>query len=212
MAVQLSQQLYLNKEVLVVINSEDIAEPQVAEAFPAPDEIRIIRCKGDGSLGVCLNEAVQNSNGEYFLKIDADDLYFPNYTRDMVAAAVEQSAGLIGKRAIFVYSEEENRLYLKNPSGSDQQAFQTAGGTLCVNRKVFDRVMFRIDLPTGTDLGFHTDCEQHGIGVFSVDPFNYVYVRRRDRSIHTWREEAEQVLGPNPILLGGRGEIWRAVA
>ena len=212
MALQLSHQLYFHKEIIVVINSEEIQEQEVEAAFLVPENIRTIRCHSANSLGTCLNEAVRNSNGKYILKIDADDLYFPNYVRDMVAAAVDQSAQVIGKRTVYVYLQEDNQLYLKQPRASDKHTFQTAGGTLCFDRKVLDQVKFRTDLSAGTDLGFHTDCEQHGISVFSADPYNYVYVRRSDKASHTWREDATRLLGPDPIHLGGREEIWRAIA
>lgn len=53
-------------------------------------------------------------------------------------------------------------------------------------RKVLKKVRFP-DLSLCEDVKFLRDCSKKGYTIYATSPYNYVYIRRKNKKTHTWQ-------------------------
>ena len=141
------------------------------------------------------------------MKFDADDLYMPNYTRDMVNSLERFGADVVFKKSKFRYFEGSDTLFLIQPDWIHRAGTfgdVSGGSAFCARRATLDLIPFDDRLETSEDIAFSCQCFAHGLKAVFVDPFNHVLRRSVDKSRHTWR--ADHLLMPiydaNPLLIG----------
>lgn len=58
------------------------------------------------------------------------------------------------------------------------------------------------DLSLGEDVKFLRSCLKKGYSIFATTPSNYVYIRRKDKSTHTWKVSNKEFLaGCKPVAV-----------
>ena len=206
-----NQQLAEAMETVIVINSDALEEAALSRFFMPGRRYRVLRAPEEKNLGHCLNVAAEAAVGDVLLKIDADDLYFPNYVGDAVLGLQTSNADISGKRSSFAYLEASDELYVRFPNHEYSFVEQTFGGTMAIKRALWEAVRFREDTVYGTDLAFFQDSIAHGASVYSADRFNYIYIRYARSDHHTWSADRAAMLGPNPIIVGRWSDRTAAV-
>lgn len=145
-------------------------------------------------MGYCLNLGVECAKFSYIAKMDDDDYYAPNYILDAVNVFNYTSADITGKLSYFVYFEETDTLGIFNPNNDNRYTNLVAGATLLVKRQVFDKVKFGNIIGAGEDSKFLGDCVNEGFRIYSTDIFNYVYMKHKDISQHTWKISTKEYI------------------
>ncbi|KHD34458.1 glycosyl transferase [Clostridium acetobutylicum] len=177
---------YRYKELILIFNIDNIDidyYKSYAEKIPNVMVFQLNECY---SLGYCLNFGVNQSKYNYIAKMDDDDYYGPNYLTDEINAFNYTDAKIIGKCKYFTYFEDTRDLSINNYSQSYDYTNFIAGGTFLIKKELFKTYKFR-DVNMGEDAGFLDDCSSHGIKIYSIDPFNYVYIRHKSLDEHTWK-------------------------
>ncbi|WP_172674123.1 glycosyltransferase [Syntrophomonas palmitatica] len=179
------RQIYPLKELIIVVNNDniDIADWQY-KASPYAD-IRIFRLEGNTSLGECYNFAVEQSQYNYIAKFDDDDYYAPQCLADAMLAFLDCDADIIGKLCRYVYFESSSTLALCGSGLEHMPAQYVVGATMVFKKHIFKRVRFR-NITAGEDSEFQNDCLANGYKIFSIDKYNYVTIRHPDTETHTF--------------------------
>ena len=60
------------------------------------------------------------------------------------------------------------------------------GGTILFRREVLKQVRLA-DISLGEDVRFLRTCGRKGYAIYATSPYNYVYIRRKNKSTHTWQ-------------------------
>jgi glycosyltransferase involved in cell wall biosynthesis len=103
------QQTFTNWELLVMDDgSSDGALEQMAKQLADP-RIKILRDGRNTGIAVRLNQAIDLARGQYFARMDADDISFPDrFARQVAALQSDDTLNLVATRAITV--DECNRV------------------------------------------------------------------------------------------------------
>ena len=88
---------------------------------------------------------------------------------------------------------------LRFPQKENQYQKLVTGATIMVKKKVFKSVKFR-NLNLGEDFNFLDDCRKRGFKIYSVNRFNYVYIRRKKISNHTWKPDKKYLLATGKFV------------
>ena len=130
---------------------------------------------------------MEAASGKYVSKMDDDDLYGERYLSDAVLAASFSDAEVVGKGSCFIFFEATETTALRKVAAEHTYTSSTiAGGTLFVQSDVVKDVMFP-SLSRAEDTNFQRSAEQAGCRVYSADRFNYLRVRMRESSRHSWQ-------------------------
>jgi hypothetical protein len=97
----------------------------------------------------------------------------------------------------LVYLSASNKLIIRSPQEKNKFVGFIQGGTLLFRRKVLKNIRFS-DLSLGEDVKFLRDCSNKGYAIFATTPYNYVYIRRKNKSTHTWK------VGDHRFLIGSQ--------
>ena len=62
-----------------------------------------------------------------------------------------------------------------------------------IMREVFYFVRFR-DISKGEDSRFLKDAIESGLRIYSSDPWNFIYMRRKQKGFHTWDTTDDKLL------------------
>lgn len=188
-----SRQDWGNKELIVVLNLDELSLNGWRREASNYNNIKIIQIPENLTLGYCLNEAVRYSKGEFISKMDDDDFYSSFYLSSSYRKLVEKQVDVIGKTSIYMYFENEENMYVFNPylhggeyaySENTDTIKSLMGGTLLFKKFIAEQTPF-LCTNVGEDVSFCTECIKKGYKLFSSDKTGYVYIRR-DESLHTW--------------------------
>ena len=130
-------QLYLKKELIIIINNNLIPAFIWDEKVSQYDDIKIFRLDKSISLGECLNFAVAKSKYCIISKFDDDDYYGPNYLVDLVNAFKYTEASIVGKYSVYFNLEEHDSLVLRFPSHENRYIKYVSGSTLTFKKEIF---------------------------------------------------------------------------
>jgi hypothetical protein len=199
------RQTYGEASLTVVANGvrvpEDIAR-QVGETKGA----RLCSVPADKTIGYCMNFGIDQTEAEYWAKWDDDDVYGPHFLGDQMLQRKYLDFDVAGKAAIFNYLEEHDTVYLRDSWARDTLSSHLGGGTLLVKN---EGRYFAEDGRGSEDRAFVFLARERGDRVVSGDPFNFVQIRRKDISTHTWAQgpRAQDLRGPRRAGLSLDGVI-----
>ncbi|MCJ8010879.1 glycosyltransferase family 2 protein [Paenibacillus sp. KQZ6P-2] len=173
------------KELIIIVNNDKIPlAPYERLASDLPN-VRVFRKPEKNSLGACLNFAVKQTKYDYIAKFDDDDYYAPDYLQECLLTFQKTNADVIGKRAHYMYLEGSKTMILRFSQAENKPAAKLPGATLVMKRHVFNKVQFP-NKNVGEDDLFCIRCKKKGFHVYSGGKFNFVAIRRKNSSGHTW--------------------------
>ena len=187
---------YPHRELIVVLHGDD-HDIGAAKALVRPGEpVTILQAPANRSLGDCLNMAIGHTQAPIWMKLDDDDHYGPEYTRDMMLYRRAIDAPLMGKPPAFVHLKQEDELRWDPMwaahanllhDAEEATAALVAGGTLAGKREVLEAVGFSASRRGGSDSQFIQRCFEKGHGLLATDYFNFVRYRDAAAGAHTWK-------------------------
>ncbi|UJF34016.1 glycosyltransferase [Paenibacillus hexagrammi] len=190
-------QRYKRKELIIIINKDGVNVNQWRRKTAGIPNVTIYQVPGRISLGQCLNCGISRAKYPLITKFDHDDYYSPYYLREQVRELLRTRSPVLGKHACLVYLAASKRLIIRSPQEQKKFVGFIQGGTLLFRREVLKNVRFS-DLSLGEDVKFLRDCTKRGYAIYATSPYNYVYIRRKNKSTHTWR------VGDHRFLVGSR--------
>jgi cellulose synthase/poly-beta-1,6-N-acetylglucosamine synthase-like glycosyltransferase len=187
------RQDYPKKELIIVLNNNKMNIDDWKKEAEKYDNVRVFQVDEKVTLGNCTNYGVEQSRYEIIAKFDDDDYYGPKFLKESVKAFFYTDAGVVGKRASFVYFKKSKILALRNYKYENQYVKHMDGPTMLIKRDVFDKVRFA-DIPRAIDVQFCKDCNKKGIKIYSTDRYHHVYIRYENRKKHTWKITDKELL------------------
>lgn len=194
-----SRQVYKKKQLIIVINGYSIDPAVWMEKAKFYPNVQIYQLPETATLGECLNYAADRSQYNVISKLDDDDFYTKYYLSSAVRALRRTNADLVGKRSILTYFEDDGTLILRFPGNENKYQHYVAGGTITFRKSVFHRVRFGA-ISLGEDVDFLTRCKKNRFKLFATSRYNYVYIRRPDPNMHTWRPNRSYLLNTGRFI------------
>jgi glycosyltransferase involved in cell wall biosynthesis len=194
------RQNYRNKELIVILNHNNLKASEYIKAAKPYKNVRIYRLPEHVSLGKCLNYGVKMARYGLIAKFDDDDYYAPNYLTESVRALFKKNADIAGKRAHYMYLSDQKKLLLRYRNMANRYASLVQGATLLVKRSVFDKVGFP-DRNRGECVKFCSNSRAKGFKIYSGSPYNFLAIRRRNSKGHTWIVSDNHLLTRNVKVL-----------
>lgn len=180
-----SRQNHAKKELIIIVNNDNIPlTPYLSLAKKLPN-VHVYRLPERTSLGACLNYAIKKTKYNYIAKFDDDDYYAPYYLTESVQTFQRTNADVIGKRAHYMYLRGSKTLILRFPQDEHRPVTLIPGATLVFKRKVVNKVQFP-NRSVGEDDLFCIRSRRMGYNVYSAGKSNFVAIRRKNSSNHTW--------------------------
>ncbi|MFB9276237.1 glycosyltransferase [Cohnella cellulosilytica] len=197
-------QRYERKELIIVVNKDSIRLREWRSTTAADPHVTVYQVPERISLGQCLNCGASRAKYSLLAKFDHDDYYSPYYLREQVRALLRTGSPVAGKHACLVYLEASNRLIIRSPREKNKRVRFIQGGTLLFRKEVLNHVRFP-DLSLGEDVRFLRGCAKKGYAIHATSPYNYVYIRRKNKSTHTWKASDRRFLiGSQPVAVTKR--------
>ena len=190
-------QRYTRKELIIIINKDSISLKEWKEKTALYTNVTIYKVPERISLGQCLNCGISKSKYPLIAKFDNDDYYSPYYLREQVKALLRTGSPVVGKHACLVYLSASKKLVIRSPHEKNKNVDFIQGGTILFRKKIVKNVSFS-DLSLGEDVKFLRDCSKKGYTIYATSPYNYVYIRRKNKNTHTWK------VSDNEFLIGGK--------
>ncbi|MFD3259053.1 glycosyltransferase family 2 protein [Paenibacillus lentus] len=187
------RQRHPKKELIIIVNNDKIPLEPYQRLAKKDQNIHVFRVAGHDSLGACLNFAVRKTKYSYIAKFDDDDYYAPYYLKDSLQALQRTNADIVGKRAHYMYLRGSKTLILRFPRDENKPVTKIPGATLFIKRDVLNKVQFP-NKNVGEDDLFCIRSKKQGYKVYSAGRYNFVAIRRKNSSSHTWMISDKELL------------------
>ena len=161
----------------------------------------------DQTLGTILSTLASQSSGKYIAKMDDDDYYGPEHLRDLVDAALDTGAEVVGRAMNYVYLEPL-QLTVRRFAPHGTQAVElwsdwVCGGTILAQRDVAKAAGWFGDGNTAVDRFMLSGVTNNGGKIWRTFGAGYIY--RRTFTFHTYVTNYSKYLnGANEQVVG----IW----
>lgn len=140
------------------------------------------------TLGEILSSLCEKSSGEYISKIDDDDYYGPEHLRDLVDAAIDTNAEVVGRAMNYVYLEPLSLTVRRfSPTGIQAVELWTdwvCGGTILVKRAAAKAAGWFGKGTTAVDRYLLSHVTENGGKIYRTFGAGYIY--RRTFTFHTY--------------------------
>ncbi|WP_336782567.1 glycosyltransferase [Paenibacillus illinoisensis] len=180
-----NRQKHLKKEMIIIVNNDNIPLAPYQSLAKKHRNVHVFRLPERTSLGACLNYAIKKTKYGHIAKFDDDDYYAPYYLTESLQTFKRTDADVIGKRAHYLYLRGSRNLLLRFPQDEHRPVTLIPGATLVFKRHVVRHVQFP-DRNVGEDDLFCIRSKQMGYKVYSGGRHNFVAIRRKNSSDHTW--------------------------
>jgi len=195
------RQLYAKKELIIILNKDNMSLQKFRSIASRINGVTLYQVPEKISLGQCLNCGIARARFPLIAKFDDDDYYSPHYLKEQVREMHRTKSDIVGKHACLVYLAASKRLIIRSPGEQHKFTSFVQGGTLLFKRKVLKHVRFP-DKSLGEDVAFLRKSSQKGYKTYSTSPFNYVYMRRKNKQGHTWKASDQFYLrGCQPLAV-----------
>lgn len=161
----------------------------------------------DQTLGTILSALASQSQGDYIAKMDDDDYYGPEHLRDLLDAAIDTGADVVGRAMNYVYLEPL-QLTVRRFAPHGTQAVElwsdwVCGGTILAKRDVAEAAGWFGDGNTAVDRFMLSGVTNNGGKIWRTFGAGYIY--RRTFTFHTYVTNYSKYLnGANEQVVG----IW----
>jgi spore maturation protein CgeB len=196
------RQTHPEVEPIILLNADAFDTAAVEAAAADIPRVKVFQLPESYTLAECLNHGIDQASGAWVAKMDDDDHYGAHYLSDLLLATRYTDARVLGKRGTFCYLEASDQLILRFPHLVHRHGDLVHGATMFIRRDVFDEVRFS-PVTCGDDTMFQRHCRERGIGIYSADPYNYIWVRQANLAHHTWRLADHEVLAGSHRVAAG---------
>lgn len=194
-------QHYKQKELIIIINKDSINLKEWKEKASRYPNVTVYQVPERISLGQCLNCGISKSKYPLIAKFDNDDYYSPFYLSEQVKELLRTGSPVVGKHACFVYLTASQKLIIRSPHEKNKSVGFIQGGTILFRKSILKDVRFS-DRSLGEDVKFLQDCTKKGYNIYATSPYNYIYIRRKNKSTHTWRaSDRSFLIGSQPVTV-----------
>lgn len=202
-------QQYKNKELIIILNKDSMNLKQFQRRALPYKNVSVYKVPEKISLGQCLNCGIARARFSFIAKFDDDDYYSPFYLKEQLKALRRTKSDVVGKHACLVYLAATRNLIIRSHTEQYKYVDFVQGGTILAARRVIKQVRFP-DRSLGEDVAFLKKCNKKGFKTFATSPYNYVYIRRKNKKSHTWKAADEFYLrGSIPVARTGS---YRSIA
>lgn len=188
-----NRQKYIKKELIIILNNNSIKLWEAEQVAKQYENVRVFQLNEEFSLGECLNFGIEKSKFEIISKFNDDDYYASEYLVDIINAYSYTDAEIIGKCSYYIYFEGSKILAIRHPNNENRYTKFITGSTLTFKKEIFNKVKFP-SKSSSEDIQFLKNCVANGFKIYSVDRFNYVYIRHKSTNEHTWKFQNKDLL------------------
>ncbi len=134
-------QSYKKWELILIDDGSTDKSKNIAEDFAKNDErIRLISDGLNKGLAVRLNESINLSNGLYYLRMDADDIMFPDRVQKQIAFLEEHpEIDVVGTSAVIIGENNEILFGMKGPMTAPEKRSDVINGNIFIHPSVAGR-------------------------------------------------------------------------
>lgn len=207
-----SRQVNVKFELLIATHGFTMSEADAESVRECDSVERLIVLAPDAAkpLGAVLNELVDESTGDFIIRMDDDDWYGPNYAADMVHAINFSGAELVGKSATYIYFESSNSTVLTLEGSDHRYTDFVRGATFAGPRETFEKFRFP-ELGVSEDSTVLKKIKAAGGKIYASDRFNFIVNRFSDKNRHTWLADDMQLFSTGRMVFSGNGQDQLAV-
>ena len=180
---------------------------QIAALSRRKVKVSVQKFTQDQTLGTILSTLASQSQGEYIAKMDDDDYSGPEHLRDLLDAALDTGADVVGRAMNYVYLEPL-QLTVRRFAPHGTQAVElwsdwVCGGTILARRDVAEAAGWFGDGNTAVDRFMLSGVTNNGGKIWRTFGAGYIY--RRTFTFHTYVTHYSKYLnGANEQVVG----IW----
>lgn len=182
------------KELIVCVNLDECNKDEVENVFDGVPDVRFVYIPSKYCNATNMNRALSIADCDYWAKMDDDDKYGPNYLKDGLTPFTFTDAMIVGKRTCYCSIGGTDEIFLRSPGYEHTYTQLVYGATLIARRKILDYVVFDESLTKSVDTQFLRHASEKGFLIYSADRFNFLIVRSRDHSGHTWKINKDLLL------------------
>ena len=159
------------------------------------------------TLGEILTSLAKSSRGEFIAKMDDDDYYGPEHLRDLLDAAIDTSADVVGRAMNYVYLEPLALTVLRFSSYGSRAvelwSDWVCGGTILAKRESAEAAGWFGSGSTAVDRFLLSGVTNNGGKIWRTFGAGYIY--RRTFTFHTYVTNYSKYLnGANEQVIG----VW----
>lgn len=187
-----NRQIYENKELLVCINLDknDIKKEEI-EKLEKNKNTKVFIIDSKEFIGKCLNNLIENSEGEIIQKMDDDDYYGDKFIKNQIMMYDIYDCDIVSKKSYFVYFKNTGELYLRKKKNIDEEYIKFACGS-CLSFKKKINIKFA-EKNRGSDTDFYKKANENNYKILSSSIFDYIYIRD-DCNKHTWNIKNKELI------------------
>ncbi|PAB59571.1 glycosyltransferase family protein [Anaeromicrobium sediminis] len=167
------RQNYKKKELIIILNNNSM---KVEEWKKPYDHVKVFIMNERKSLGECFNFAINKARYPYISKFEDDDYYAPEFLGDLMDAFEYTDAHIVGKQTYYSYVEGSKTLAIRFPNLENQYVNSLCESAFIMKKEIWKQIKFT-DMTVRTVKIFFEDCIKSGKKLYSVDRFNYVYMK-----------------------------------
>jgi glycosyltransferase involved in cell wall biosynthesis len=214
---QLLQQTLPSFELILGLHNVELSnnhKKQIAKLKARKVNVIAEKYAQDKTLGMILSSLASQSTGEFIAKMDDDDYYGPEHLRDLVDAALDTGADVVGRAMNYIYLEPL-QLTVRRFTPQGTQAVElwsdwVCGGTILAKSDVAKAAGWFGEGSTAVDRYLLSNVVNNGGKIWRTFGAGYIY--RRTFTFHTYvtnysrylNRATEQVVGiwDHPIFGG----------
>lgn len=142
-------QTYQNWELQLINDGGNDNSVSIAEEFASADSrIKVISDGKNKGLPSRLNETIQMAKGEFYARMDADDIMFPNRLEKQIAFAKSHpDADVIGGQSVIINEKNKIIFSSKGESGQIRTKEEIMGGKMFIHPTVFGKTKWFLNHP-----------------------------------------------------------------
>jgi glycosyltransferase involved in cell wall biosynthesis len=178
---------------------------QIAALNRRKVKVTVQKFSEDQTLGTILSTLASQSQGDYIAKMDDDDYYGPEHLRDLLDAALDTGADVVGRAMNYVYLEPL-QLTVRRFAPHGTQAVElwsdwVCGGTILAKRDVAEAAGWFGYGNTAVDRFMLSGITNNGGKIWRTFGAGYIY--RRTFTFHTYVTNYSKYLnGANEQVVG----------
>ncbi|KRN33106.1 glycosyltransferase [Liquorilactobacillus mali] len=195
-------QTYDNWELILVDDNSTDKTLKIIKDFSC-EKIKVFTSPGSG-VSFARNEGIKRSSGEYFMFIDVDDSFVPEYIEKMIDAILKENTEVVlcGYYEVYSKNKMENSLpwsgYYDNdsilheilpnilyPIHREKKVWFPVWRTI-LSRESIEKINFDINVSTAEDFLFMLEVFLKSKSVFFLDENLYFYNRNAGSSLNSY--------------------------